>query len=74
MWVNRHGRVVVGLISDEGMRVYKRDPIMPYDQRARVLECFAQVDEVIPLDGVVRATHTRCALGALCCCWKCCFN
>eukprot|EP00747_Dinoflagellata_sp_TGD_P210037 gnl/TRDRNA2_/TRDRNA2_83373_c0_seq1.p1 gnl/TRDRNA2_/TRDRNA2_83373_c0~~gnl/TRDRNA2_/TRDRNA2_83373_c0_seq1.p1 ORF type:complete len:438 (+),score=46.31 gnl/TRDRNA2_/TRDRNA2_83373_c0_seq1:64-1377(+) len=48
----QYGHVIVGLISDEGMATYKRSPILPYEQRAALLQCFEQVDEVIQLDGV----------------------
>jgi cytidyltransferase-like protein len=55
----KYGRVVVGLITDEGMRSYKRDPILPYAERERMLRCYRQVDDVIPFDGVDYTQYIR---------------
>jgi cytidyltransferase-like protein len=55
----QYGRVVVGLITDEGMRSYKRDPILPYTERERMLRCYRQVDDVIPFDGVDYTKYIR---------------
>lgn len=47
----QHGRVIVGLMSDQGLQSYKRTPILSYDQRVAVVRSFSQVDEIIQLDG-----------------------
>ena len=43
--------LIVGILTDEAVKSYKRTPIIPYDQRARVYEALGVVDEVIPQDG-----------------------
>jgi len=48
---HQYGRVIVGLMTDEGMQSYKRAPILPFEQRQAVVQSFFQVDEVIQLHG-----------------------
>lgn len=43
------GIVVVGLVTDESANGYKRQPVIPYKQRAEMLSDYA--DEVVPQDG-----------------------
>lgn len=45
------GEVVVLLMTDEAMRLYKRDPAMPYDQRKSILLAMKGVFSVIPCAG-----------------------
>jgi len=47
----QYGRVIVGLMTDQGMQSYKRAPILPFEQRQAVVRSFFQVDEVIQLHG-----------------------
>ena len=43
-----HGRVIVGLFTDEAIASYKRIPYMPYEQRKIVIENIKGVSEVVP--------------------------
>ena len=54
-----YGRVVVGLVSDEGMKGYKREPVLKYEEREKLLQSLKQVDEVIQLDGVRKSYGDR---------------
>jgi phosphoenolpyruvate phosphomutase len=40
--------VIVGLMTDESMRSYKRPPIRPWAKRKEVLELIQLVDEIVP--------------------------
>ncbi len=44
----KHGRVVVGLLTDRAIASYKRLPFLSYEQRKIVVENIKGVDEVIP--------------------------
>ena len=44
----KHGRVVVGLLTDNAIASYKRLPFLSYDQRKTIVENIKGVDEVIP--------------------------
>ena len=41
-----YDKVVVGIASDDLVRSYKRDPIIPYDDRVKMLEACRYVDEI----------------------------
>lgn len=43
----RHGRVMVGLFSDEAIKTYKAAPFMNYEQRKAVVENIKGVDYVV---------------------------
>lgn len=43
-----HGRVMVGLFTDDAIASYKHTPLMPYDQRKIVIENIKGVSEVVP--------------------------
>ena len=43
---NTYDRVIVGIASDDLVRSYKRDPIIPYDDRVNMLEACKYVDEI----------------------------
>ena len=43
---NSYDRVVVGIPSDDLVRSYKRDPIIPYGDRVKMLEACKYVDEI----------------------------
>lgn len=43
----KHGRVVVGVLTDEAVASYKRQPIMPFVHRKQLVESIKGVDEVI---------------------------
>ena len=41
------GRLIVGLLSDEALASYKRWPVIPYEQRAKIYRAIKFVDAVI---------------------------
>lgn len=41
-------QLVVGLLSDEAIMSYKRKPIVPWEQRRKLIEAFKGVDTVVP--------------------------
>ena len=43
---DRYDRVVVGIASDDLVRSYKRDPIIPYDDRVKMLEACKYIDDI----------------------------
>lgn len=43
----KYGKVVVGLLTDEAIESYKREPIINYDNRYIVISSLRQVDKVI---------------------------
>src|SRR3978361_240180 len=48
MEFSKFGRVYVGLHSDEDAKLYKRKPIMDYDERCAVVKACKYVSGVIP--------------------------
>lgn len=44
----RHGRVVVGVLTDKAIASYKRLPYMNFEQRIRIVRSLKDVDEAIP--------------------------
>ena len=51
---NKYGNVVVGLMTDEGIKSYKkRHPILNYNQRKKVLIHIDIIKKIIPLNGQV---------------------
>jgi len=45
------GDVVVGLLTDSLVAEYKgQEPIIPYEQRKKMLEIFPLVEKVVPID------------------------
>lgn len=44
--------LIVGILSDEAMVAYKRNPVIPYWQRAKIVEHLDCVDEVVRQDSV----------------------
>ena len=44
----RYGRVTVGLLTDEAIVSYKRQPILSYEERYEVISNFRQVYQVVP--------------------------
>ena len=44
----KHGPVVIGLLTDEAIRTYKRDPIISWEKRRRVVSSLNGVSLVIP--------------------------
>ncbi len=44
----KYGRVIVGLMTDKAAASYKRLPLLPYEERKKIVESLAGVHEVIP--------------------------
>ncbi|MEO5705364.1 MAG: isocitrate lyase/phosphoenolpyruvate mutase family protein, partial [Candidatus Limnocylindrales bacterium] len=44
----KHGRVIVGLLTDQAIASYKRVPLLTWDQRRIIVENLKGVDEVVP--------------------------
>jgi len=44
----KHGKVIVGLLTDEAIASYKRLPLIPFNQRKNIIEHIKGVDEVVP--------------------------
>ena len=42
------GNVIIGLLTDEAVASYKRLPLIPYEQRKKIIENIKGVDEVVP--------------------------
>ena len=46
----RHGRLIIGVLSDEAVVSYKRFPLIPYEERKLIFENIAGVDRVVEQD------------------------
>lgn len=44
----KHGRVIVGLLTDRAIASYKRVPLLTWEQRRIIVESLKGVDEVVP--------------------------
>ena len=44
----KHGRVIVGLLTDQAIASYKRLPFLSYEQRKIIVENIKGVSEVVP--------------------------
>lgn len=55
----KHGRVVVGLLTDKAIASYKRLPHMTFEQRKQVVENIKGVDEVIAQDTLDYAANLQ---------------
>lgn len=42
------GKVIVGLLTDQAICQYKRQPLLNYDQRKEIVESLKDVDEIVP--------------------------
>jgi len=49
----KKGKVVVGLLSDELIRKYKREPIIPFSQRKEILNAFLNVSKVVKQNSLI---------------------
>lgn len=48
----RHGRVVVGLLTDEAAATYKRRPLLCWEERRAIVRALRPVSEVIPQESL----------------------
>ncbi len=49
----RYGEVTVGLMTDKGLLSYKkRNPVISYKNRFKILKQIKCIDKIIPLDGI----------------------
>ena len=46
-FAKEHGRLIIGLNSDELMRWYKREPIIPFVQRREIIAGIRYVDDIV---------------------------
>ena len=49
---SKYGTLVVGLITDKGLKTYKGKPVLNYKQRKEIISQIKVVDYVIPLNGL----------------------
>tara|TARA_B100001769_G_C21619633_1_gene347370 strand:- start:37 stop:495 length:459 start_codon:yes stop_codon:yes gene_type:complete len=48
-----YGNTIVGLMTDRGIKSYKKSPILNFRQRKEIIESIKYVDCIISLDGLV---------------------
>jgi len=48
----KYGKVIVGLLTDEVIRNYKGEPIIPFNQRKELLEAIPEVYKVVRQDSL----------------------
>ena len=46
--VQPYGQVIVGLLTDEAVKSYKRTPIMNWESRFKIVSALSKVSQVIP--------------------------
>ena len=46
--MNWYGQVIVGLLTDEAVKSYKRTPIMNWESRFKIVSALSKVSQVIP--------------------------
>jgi len=49
---NKLGNVIVGLITDKGIKSYKKKPFITYNNRKKILQNIKQVKKVLPMNGL----------------------
>ena len=49
---NKLGNVIVGLITEKGIKSYKKKPSIGYNNRKKTLQNIKQVKKVLPLNGL----------------------
>ncbi len=55
----KHGSVTVGLLTDEAIASYKRLPLIPFEERKRIVENIKGVDKVIEQDSLDYVPNLR---------------
>ena len=45
---SEYGKVIVGLLTDEAIKSYKRNPINTYNDRLQIIKSFKNIFNVIP--------------------------
>lgn len=55
----KHGRLIVGLLTDNAIASYKSTPLMNYDQRKLIAENIVGVSEVVSQDTLDYSTNLR---------------
>src|SRR5262245_20353025 len=48
----RHGRVMVGLLTDEAASSYKRRPLLRWDERRALVAALRSVSEIVPQESL----------------------
>ena len=49
---SKYGSVIIGLMTDNGLKSYKGKPILNFRQRKEIITQINNVDYIIPLDGL----------------------
>ncbi|MEX0931926.1 MAG: phosphoenolpyruvate mutase [Candidatus Paceibacterota bacterium] len=55
----KHGRVIVGLLTDKAIASYKRLPFLSYEQRKEIVSSIVGVSEVIPQETLDYSSNLR---------------
>lgn len=55
----KHGRVIVGLLTDQAIASYKRVPLLTWEQRRAIVENLKGVDEVVPQEALDYVPNLR---------------
>ncbi len=50
---SRYGSIIVGLMTDSGLKSYKGDPVLNFRQRKEIISQIKNVDYIIPLNGLI---------------------
>ena len=50
---SKYGTVIVGLMTDKGLAVYKSKPILTYAQREEMMLQIKPIDYIVPLNGLL---------------------
>ncbi len=55
----KYGDVIIGLLTDEAIAMYKRAPLLNYESRKRIFESFKNVKEVVKQDTLDYTNNLR---------------
>ena len=50
---SKYGSVIIGLMTDSGLRSYKGQPVLNFRQRKEIISQIKNVDYIIPLEGLI---------------------
>ena len=50
---SRYGSIIVGLMTDSGLKSYKGNPVLNFRQRKEIISQIKNVDYIIPLNGLI---------------------
>ncbi|MBW8000496.1 MAG: phosphoenolpyruvate mutase [Planctomycetes bacterium] len=55
----KHGKVIIGLLTDRAIASYKRLPLLSYEKRKLIVESIKGVDEVVPQESLDYVPNLR---------------